>query len=330
MMQYFRRSLNPAWYHGRGKKPPFFEGWYFKVINATEDRRFAFIPGIFINRDDSRTHSFIQVLNGMTGETRYHSYPVQAFRPAAEDFDIRVADSRFRADAIALDIDDEQGTIEGELRFVGLKPWPVSATSPGYMGPFGWLPFMECNHGILSFDHRIEGELIIDGETIDFTGGRGYIEKDWGKSFPEGYIWMQSNHFDEPEVSLAASIAVIPNFGIRWPGFTVGFWHEGILYRFASYNSTKVARLTVDDQHVNWSLYNANYELNILAERAAGGLLKGPEREDMHKRVDETMKASVEVMLDRLDGTRKHRIFAGKGRNMALEVVGNLSMLLKP
>ncbi|MCK7537696.1 MAG: tocopherol cyclase family protein [Marinilabiliales bacterium] len=35
----------------------------------------------------------------------------------------------------------------------------------------------------------------------DFSGGRGYIEKDWGHSFPSAYVWMQSNHFQLARIS---------------------------------------------------------------------------------------------------------------------------------
>ena len=46
------------------------------------------------------------------------------------------------------------------------------------MGPFAFVPFMECYHGIVSMDHIIQGELEIDGVNIDFSNGRGYLEKD--------------------------------------------------------------------------------------------------------------------------------------------------------
>ncbi len=59
-------------------------------------------------------------------------------------------------------------------------------------------------------DHSVSGELEFNGEPVDFSGGRGYIEKDWGSYFPEGYIWLQSNHFDEPGISAKTSVAKIP------------------------------------------------------------------------------------------------------------------------
>ncbi|QII81181.1 hypothetical protein G7057_00970 [Jeotgalibaca arthritidis] len=40
--------------------------------------------------------------------------------------------------------------------------------------------------------------------------GKGYIEKDWGRSFPKNYIWIQSNHFNDNQRSLFFSYAHIP------------------------------------------------------------------------------------------------------------------------
>jgi len=31
-----RTILNPGVYHGVNKKPPFFEGWYYKLVSADE------------------------------------------------------------------------------------------------------------------------------------------------------------------------------------------------------------------------------------------------------------------------------------------------------
>ena len=44
---------------------------------------------------------------------------------------------------------------------------------------------MECYHGIVSMDHTVNGLIEINNEKIDFSEGRGYIEKDWGRSFPQ-------------------------------------------------------------------------------------------------------------------------------------------------
>jgi len=326
MLDFIRTVLHPAWYHGRGRRPPFFEGWYYKVVDKTEQARYAFIPGAFIHQDSAKTHSFVQVLDGTRGLASYHRFTAFEAQPYA--FNVRIADNYFALDHLRLNLDDEHGQVHGELRFEALNPWPVSPASPGVMGWYAWLPIMETYHGVLSLDHRITGQLEINGQTIDFTDGRGYIEKDWGTNFPSGYIWIQTNHFNIPQTSLTASIAVIPNLGRQFAGFIVGLWHGGTLYRFTTYNNSRVSTLRVSDTIVEWTLYNRNHELQILATRAEGGLLKGPLREDMHMRVDETMIANIELRLFHLDGFRKTLIFEGHGRNTALEVVGDLSLLV--
>jgi tocopherol cyclase len=187
---------------------------------------------------------------------------------------------------------------------------------------------MECNHGVLSLDHAIEGQLEINGETIDFTGGRGYIEKDWGKAFPTGYVWMQSNHFETPHTSLTASIATIPQWGRTFPGFIVGLWHEGKLYKFTTYNNSKTDVLRIDDNTLQWSLYNKEFGLEIRAERAESGTLMAPQREDMHRRIEETMQARIKVRLTGHDGFRHWDIYQGVGECAGLEVSGDLSLLL--
>ena len=185
-MPSLRTLWKPALYHGEGARPPFFEGWYFKLVDATEAHRYAVIPGVFIGREPASSHAFVQTLDGATGRTTYHRYPFDAFRADPREFDIQVGPNHFRLDRIALDIDAPELRMRGELRFAGLTPWPVTRTSPGIMGPYTFAPFMECYHGVLSFDHTIAGSLAVDGRELDFTGGHGYIEKDWGQAFPEG------------------------------------------------------------------------------------------------------------------------------------------------
>ena len=47
---------------------------------------------------------------------------------------------------------------------------------------------MECYHGIISMNHDILGSLKYNDEDISFNKGKGYMEKDWGHSFPKLYL----------------------------------------------------------------------------------------------------------------------------------------------
>lgn len=322
MRQLLKTTMNPAMYHGHGRKPPFFEGWYFKLVSADEAQRYAIIPGVFLGKDG---HAFVQVLDGVTGRSAYHVFPLDHFWASADDFLVRIGSNLFREEEIELQIDRPEGQISGRLRFGGLNPWPVSPLSPGIMGWYAWAPKMECYHGVLSLDHRIEGQLEIDGRAVDFSGGRGYMEKDWGQAFPAGYVWFQTNHFGRPGVSLTGSIAIIPWLRSAFPGFIIGLLHERLLYRFATYTGAEIESLQISDDHVTWVVRDRQHQLELLATRAEGGLIYGPTRQDMGKRVDETLDATVAVRLSTLAG---REIFSGQGRHAGLEVHGDLARLL--
>jgi hypothetical protein len=322
------RTLHPAWYQGHDKRAPYFEGWYYKLIDSTEQHRLAVIPGIFKGTEPASSHAFVQVLDGMSGEATYHEYPPQAFQAAKQGLDVEVGPNRFTLHTVTLGIDAPRRSVKGTLSLSDLIPWPSTVTSPGVMGFFAWIPFLQTYHGVVSLDHVIEGSLTFEGETIDFSDGRGYIEKDWGRSFPEAWVWMQTNHFDMPGTSLTASIAVIPLLGFSLRGLIVGLWHGGELYRFATYTGAKIDDLTVNDEEVRATISDSDHRLEIEARRAGGGVLRGPTGLDMGGRVPESLRATVTIRLSALSRAGLHQLFEGTGRNAGLEVVGEVSKLL--
>jgi tocopherol cyclase len=97
----------------------------------------------------------------------------------------------------------------------------VYALIPGIsLSPQGSKSFIQFIHlGVFGFsrdhfavrigDNRFSLEGIqagltysaVGGRRVDFSGGSGYIEKDWGRSFPRAWIWAQSNTFTQPGTS---------------------------------------------------------------------------------------------------------------------------------
>ena len=315
-------TLNPGMYHGFKAKPPYFEGWYYKLVSADHTKQYAIIAGIILGED---AHAFIQVLNGSTGHAAYHSFPVEDFWASEKEFEVKIGKNRFSVDSISLDIQDEHGQVAGELKFEGGSPWPVSLVSPGIMGWYSWVPRMECYHGVLSFDHVIQGQLEINQEQVGFSNGHGYIEKDWGQSFPSAWVWFQTNHFSTSSTCLTASVAMIPWMGTAFRGFIIGLWHQEKLYRFATYTGAKIEKLIIGEKEIVWVVRDRKYRLEMKAHQAPGGMLLGPTKIEMGKRVAETLKASVEVRLSTLQG---EVLFEEKGQFAGLEVNGDLERLL--
>lgn len=316
-------TLNPGVYHGLNKKPPFFEGWYFKLVSADERYKIALIPGIILGQD---AHSFVQVLDGVDGTTAYLKFPVADFTADDRHFAIEIGENQFNESQLRVALDHSDCQLTGDIRFGPLNPWPVTLFSPGIMGWYAWVPGMECYHGVLSFSHSLQGTLTLNGKKMDFSGGRGYIEKDWGQSFPAAWVWLQSNHCTGRDVCITASVAIIPWAGHAFRGFIVGLWLEGTLYRFATYTGARIESLQIFDEHVDWVLRNRQHRLFLKASRVQGGLLHGPTRLDMGQRVLETLNATVQVRLETVDGAV---IFEGVCAHTGLEVMGDLPRLIQ-
>lgn len=318
-----RTTLIPGVYHGLNKKPPFFEGWYYKLVSADERHKVAIIPGVILGQD---LHAFVQVLEGVEGTATYLKFPFHEFWSNDHHFEIRIGENQFNDRHLKLAIDDSQCQLNGEIHLGPLNPWPVTILSPGIMGWYAWVPRMECYHGVLSFSHSLQGRLSLNGKVMDFSGGKGYIEKDWGQSFPAAWVWFQSNHFKGIDACVTASVAVIPWLGNAFRGFIVGLWLNGKLHRFATYSGARIESLVIFDDHVDWVLRNRHHRLFLKACRVQGGLLRGPTRLDMGQRVLETLNATVEVRLETLEGVT---VFEGIGTHTGLEVMGDLPKLLQ-
>lgn len=323
MFKKLQALFHPDQYQGWGKSKRYFEGWYFKVVTADESRAFAYIPGIAMGENGEK-QAFIQVIDGKKRTAEYHKFNAEGFKPKAGKFEIEIANNFFSNDTMRLDLP----STTGQLRFTNLIPWPDPFYSPGIMGPYTFVPFMECYHGILSMDHRIEGQLIIHGDTVDFTNGRGYMEKDWGRSFPSAYFWLQSNHFSHPGISVKASVAKIPWMGSSFIGYIAGVWLHDRLIEFTSYNGSHLIKSYANRHEVKIVLENRNYRLEILAHRETSTQLASPISGIMEGRIDESMTSLIDVQL--YDKKSQNLILLDTGRNAGLEVAGKISELTYP
>jgi hypothetical protein len=324
-MPYFLRKIfNDAIFQGKDKKRNYFEGWYFKIINSDENEIYAIIPGVSFDKD-GKGMAFIQFFNGIDATMTFFEFDISEFSFSKKEFIAEIGVNYFSPKKLKLNISSKGKKIEGEIRFGELVPWSKKKLSLGVMGWYKLVPFMECYHGVLGFDHSIEGELIVDGKKIDFSNGKGYIEKDYGKSFPHYYIWMQTNMFDEEGVSLMASFAKIPWLGSAFDGFLVGFRHNDILYRFTTYTGAKVTKLQLKDKEIIIHFADKKHRIEISALKSKGVNLPSPVEGSMVGRILESNTAKIRVKLIELNKKKGDKvIFEGTGRNSGLDIGGRV------
>ncbi len=315
--------IDPDRYHGHRASRRFFEGWYYKLVDPSGRRTLAVIPGVFMSRRGDNRFAFVMTVDGASGQVAMERYPLKAFSASPDTFSIQIGPNRFTAGGLALDLAGE-ASWRGELAFSEIAPWPVTLRAPGVMGWYAYMPFMECFHGVVSMDHRIEGALSLGEEAIDFTDGRGYTEKDWGRNFPASWVWMQGNHFQEAGASLSASVAIIPFLGTSFGGSIIGLRVDGQLYRFTTYTGARIRALDIGPERIHIVTEDRRHRLEIEARRGRTSRLFAPGADDMVPRVDECLDAPLSVTLSDRGG---RVLYAGHSPVGAAEVQGDLPRL---
>jgi len=313
--------FHPERYQGIHKRKQYFEGWYFKIIHEEKRIAMAVIPGIAMDKAGQK-HAFIQVLDGLTSTAVYHKFPFESFSYHPGKFEIEIENNFFSSNRIDLNLPDLQGSLQFSNQFL----WPVNFLIPGIMGPFTFVPFMECYHGIVSMNHQIAGLLTYKNEPTEFLNGKGYIEKDWGMSFPSGYIWMQANHFKQDGTSIKISVAKIPWMGSSFTGFIVALLHENKLIRFTTYNRSVLKKCFADLNDVKITLENSHYLLEIRAIRNLATELASPINGLMDGKISESMSSEIFVILS--DKKTGKIILQDNSVNACLEVAGEISSII--
>ena len=236
-----KKSKNSSMFQGNKKTKKYFEGWYFKMVSQDEGSILSVIPGISISEDGSNKHAFIQIIDGKIAETKYINFPIEDFYFSKEDFLIKIGNNIFSKDSIVLDIQRDSLSVIGKVYMKNLVE--LKSKNKQRQKIMGWyykVPFMECYHGLVSLNHDLYGEIKTNNRSFRFDGGRGYIEKDWGKSMPSSWIWIQTNSFKNSNSSFMLSIAKIPWLGFSFTGFLGFYYINNEIVRFGTYSKAKV------------------------------------------------------------------------------------------
>ena len=268
------------YYHGAERHGPYFEGWYLKY-QTKDGNALALIPALHIDSSGQRTAS-LQVI--ADNETWWLEYPETDFSASESRFQICMDENIFNEEGVRLCVEREGLSLHGSLRhglFVPLKS--------DIMGPFRFISEMECSYGVISMGHRLDGTLTINGETLDFSGGIGYVETDRGRSFPSTYLWTQCAWREPHRCSLMLSIATIPLATWSFTGCICAVLHHGREYRLATYRGVRIKHWSDRGALIRQGKYRLAVE--VLEER--GRPLRAPVAGSMGRIIHESLCATL-------------------------------------
>ena len=323
-----KKSKNSSMFQGNKKTKKYFEGWYFKIVSQDELSILSVIPGISISEDGSTKHAFIQIIDGKTSKTEYINFSIEDFYFSKDDFFVRIGDNYFSKDSLILDIQRDDLTVTGKIYMNNLTELRAERNKKKQkiMGWYYKVPFMECYHGVVSLHHNLIGKIKVNNRNFSFDSGKGYVEKDWGKSMPSSWIWIQTNNFKNSNSSIMLSVAKIPWLGFSFTGFLGFYYLNNEVIRFGTYSKAKVKLKKYEENSLNLNIVLKDEILEIQTIKKSSGMLKAPVNGNMNRRISEGIDADLKVKL--LD-ENKNVLFEDSSKTTGLEIVGDIKELFK-
>ena len=251
----------------------YFCGWYFRC--QSDLKTLAVIPSV--HRTKESKYCAIQLI---TDSQSFHvPFPYSEFQKLGNQ--ICIAGNRFGKEGITPDIQTPELRANGSVRF-----GPFTPIKYDIMGPFRYVPFMQCRHSVFSMRHSVDGELTVNGTPYVFQDAVGYIEGDRGYSFPSKYTWTQCSF---PDGALMLSIAEIPFGGFHFTG-VIGIVHlRGKEYRLATYLGAKAVKINADEIIVR----QGNFTLTVNPQKQSGHPLCAPVSGSMVRTIHEHPSCKV-------------------------------------
>lgn len=213
--------------------------WYYNLIDPKKET----LMEIEIGRKNEAGNSeyYMLIESNEKAFTREIKFIPEMVKWGNEE--ICLGNSSFNMQHINLDLEEEGYYIKGNISFTGIIGTNKSRWQSGIMGPFRYWPFLNSYHEVASLTQQVSGTVTVNGKTIDFDYGKGYMEKEWGKQHPKAWIWAQCNHFKENDIALMAGVARMPFLWEYYTTFSVPVYYNGRLEIFSTYNGGQIAKL---------------------------------------------------------------------------------------
>lgn len=293
-------SINkPSNLQGNFDRNKYFEGWFHKIYSTKYKASFILIYG-YATGNSTNKFGFIQVhipnqqtlmmyfnKNEILCDSNQHVIRMGAHVLTTHKIDINTNEI-----GIQLDLTNNQ---------------PIR-TFKNSMGYNYVIPNLPCYHAILNKSHTISGEIRAGDTSFVMDKDMGYLEKNWGTSFPDNYIWLHAVDPTNTEVNLLFSQAEIKWMGstfLRHLGY-LNFENECIDFRQFKNSEVSSSFGSYEKQLIRFSSKLIELEISIVL----GGqvLFKGPEDGALRRDIIHYTDAFIEVKLKRNAETTVFRL----------------------
>lgn len=275
----------------------FFEGWYYKMVYPDGNRFLICIFGFTVGQSRER-FPFVQIYDSVSKLSTHFDFPSDSFHFNKKTKTGTIDRNSFSKNKIVLELANDQFSLSLNVDFQTSKAKKSHVNS---MGPARWFLGLECYHAVISTHPAWSGQIEMNGQKIQITEGKAYIEKNWGKHFPAAYTWIHCNQFSNLYTSLIGLSGELPWF-FRKQGFFFQVFTSSKNYRFWNGNLSTIRMIATGEKSLMIELKNWKYVLSIqISAPITSFQLRAPKSGKM---LDYVAEHHVEIQEIRLTSRR--------------------------
>lgn len=285
-------------FHFLSARAPAFEGFYCKSAKS-DGTTLVVICGYV--KSGQHSHAFIQV-STQDSETCYFEYPIDQLKVSDEEFNFSINGHCFSKEGIS--INEKDCVIN--IKFEKFTAWKRSFFKPTVMGLLSYIPFVECKHDVTAPSLTISGKAQVGNNEVNFKNASGYIDKNWGASFPEKYFWGHVAGFSDSSISIQFAKGC-PKWLLWKVPVYIGFLRiDGKTHTFSSVKSGKLTMINVGHREI--SLENSKYRIILKFNGGTALNLKAPLNGKLDDEIVEHAGINTLVQIYEKSSFRKNRL----------------------
>lgn len=214
-------------------KHPWYEWWYYKIVIPETGKSFFFVYGIVNPWDKDLslkgTRSYVGMGDFSNKEQIEEKFSIYDFSASYTKTYVTINDN-IAGDKFF------KGAIKDELG--NTSEWDIKIEKQWSYNPEGWMMgtmLTDIEWYPAQASASCSGSITNAKEKITFKNAPCYQDRNWGKTFPDWWTWIVSNHFENhPGTALAIGGGKPRVRGRRTPiaSVSIGLTHQGQEFSF--------------------------------------------------------------------------------------------------
>lgn len=293
------QKYKPSSLRGNFERSKFFEGWFQKVFSTQHNASFLFIYG-YATRNSNDKFGFLQVLiPNQTPEIVY--FPKDEVSCDVDHHIFRMGNNMFTTESIRVSTSD----LGIDLKLLNTHPVRSFKNSMGYTY---YIPNLPCYHSVLNISQTVSGEIQHKGQCYVLDNEMGYLEKNWGASFPERYFWVHAVDPNDPGVSLLFSRAEIMWLGKTFIKHVGHLRFDGNQIDLRELKNFTFSNIINSPENQTIQIRSVSVQLDIAIKFGTNVLFQGPKGGELSRVIGHQTDAQIEVSLTWKKSTRRFKM----------------------